>query len=108
MHDGPHAVVVGITGSGKSELLTTWICALAATRSTDEVAFLLADFKGGTAFASLEDVPHVTGLITDLDGSGSRRAVESLRAELRRRESAIAAAGATDIGDPNGSTCPGW
>ncbi|MGO1770836.1 MAG: FtsK/SpoIIIE domain-containing protein, partial [Microbacterium sp.] len=100
VHDGPHAVVVGMTGSGKSELLTTWICALAATRSTDEVAFLLADFKGGTAFASLEDVPHVTGLITDLDGSGSRRAVESLRAELRRREAAIAGAGAADIADP--------
>lgn len=98
--DGPHAVVVGITGSGKSELLTTWISSLAATRSTDEVAFLLADFKGGTAFSALERVPHVTGLLTDLDGTGARRAVESLRAELRRREAAIAGAGAADIADP--------
>ncbi|MGO1850124.1 FtsK/SpoIIIE domain-containing protein [Microbacterium sp.] len=99
VHDGPHAVVVGITGSGKSELLTTWIASLASRYDSERVAFLLADFKGGTAFTSLLALPHVTGMITDLDGAGSRRAVESLRAELRRRESVLAAAGATDIGD---------
>lgn len=98
--DGPHAVVAGVTGAGKSELLITWILALCTTRSTDEVTFLLADFKGGTAFDGLAGVPHVTGVITDLDGSGARRAIESLRAELRRREAAIAAAGARDILDP--------
>jgi S-DNA-T family DNA segregation ATPase FtsK/SpoIIIE len=98
--DGPHAVVAGVTGAGKSELLITWILALCATRTTDEVTFLLADFKGGTAFDGLAGVPHVTGVITDLDGSGARRAIESLRAELRRREAAIAAAGARDVGDP--------
>ncbi|WP_203580438.1 FtsK/SpoIIIE domain-containing protein [Microbacterium hibisci] len=98
--DGPHAVVAGVTGSGKSELLITWILALCATRSTDDVTFLLADFKGGTAFDGLAGVPHVTGVITDLDGSGARRAMDSLRAELRRREAAIAAAGARDILDP--------
>ncbi|MGN6220170.1 MAG: FtsK/SpoIIIE domain-containing protein [Microbacterium sp.] len=100
VHDGPHAVVAGVTGSGKSELLITWILSLCATRPADEVTFLLADFKGGTAFDALADVPHVTGVITDLDGAGARRAIESLRAELRRRESAIAAAGARDILDP--------
>lgn len=98
--DGPHAVVAGVTGAGKSELLITWILALCATRSADEVTFLLADFKGGTAFDGLAGVPHITGVITDLDGSGARRAIESLRAELRRREAAIAAAGARDIVDP--------
>jgi S-DNA-T family DNA segregation ATPase FtsK/SpoIIIE len=98
--DGPHAVVAGVTGSGKSELLITWILALCATRSTDDVTFLLADFKGGTAFDGLSEVPHVTGVITDLDGAGARRAIESLRAELRRREATIAAAGARDILDP--------
>ncbi|MFB7893332.1 FtsK/SpoIIIE domain-containing protein [Microbacterium sp. NPDC056044] len=98
--DGPHAVVAGVTGAGKSELLITWILALCATRTTDEVTFLLADFKGGTAFDGLAGVPHVSGVITDLDGAGARRAIESLRAELRRREAAIAAAGARDIGDP--------
>ncbi|MFD4959373.1 FtsK/SpoIIIE domain-containing protein [Microbacterium sp. NPDC058389] len=100
VQDGPHAVVAGVTGSGKSELLITWILSLCATRSADEVTFLLADFKGGTAFDALAGVPHVTGVITDLDGAGARRAIESLRAELRRRESAIATAGARDILDP--------
>ncbi|TQM34665.1 S-DNA-T family DNA segregation ATPase FtsK/SpoIIIE [Microbacterium kyungheense] len=100
VQDGPHAVVAGVTGSGKSELLITWILSLCATRSADEVTFLLADFKGGTAFDALAGVPHVVGVITDLDGSGARRAIESLRAELRRRESTIAAAGARDILDP--------
>ncbi|MFC0198762.1 FtsK/SpoIIIE domain-containing protein, partial [Microbacterium arthrosphaerae] len=98
--DGPHAVVAGVTGAGKSELLITWILALCGTYSTEEVTFLLADFKGGTAFDPLAGVPHVTGVITDLDGAGARRAIESLRAELRRREATIAAAGARDIVDP--------
>ena len=98
--DGPHAVVAGVTGSGKSELLITWILALCRTRSTREVTFLLADFKGGTAFDSLARVPHVTGVITDLDGAGARRAIESLRAEVRWREGELAAACARDILDP--------
>ncbi|WP_127472690.1 FtsK/SpoIIIE domain-containing protein [Microbacterium sulfonylureivorans] len=98
--DGPHAVVAGVTGSGKSELLITWILSLCGTHSTSEVTFLLADFKGGTAFDALAAVPHVTGVITDLDGAGARRAIESLRAEVRRREAAIAGAGARDILDP--------
>jgi DNA segregation ATPase FtsK/SpoIIIE, S-DNA-T family len=98
--DGPHAVVAGVTGSGKSELLITWIVALCASHSTSEVTFLLADFKGGTAFDSLSTVPHVTGVITDLDGSGARRAIESLRAEVRWREGELARAGARDILDP--------
>lgn len=98
--DGPHAVVAGVTGAGKSELLITWILALCATHTTREVSFLLADFKGGTAFDALAAVPHVTGVITDLDGAGARRALESLRAEVRWRESAIAGAGARDILDP--------
>lgn len=98
--DGPHAVVVGMTGSGKSELLVTWVTSLAATLPPERVQFLLADFKGGTAFAALAKLPHVAGVITDLDDRGARRAVESLRAELRSREAALAAAGARDVSDP--------
>ncbi|SIT78297.1 FtsK/SpoIIIE domain-containing protein [Microbacterium sp. RU33B] len=98
--DGPHAVVAGVTGSGKSELLITWILALCATHSTREVSFLLADFKGGTAFDALSRLPHVTGIITDLDGTGARRAIESLRAEVRWREAELTKAGARDILDP--------
>lgn len=98
--DGPHAVVVGMTGSGKSELLVTLVTSLAATLPPERVQFLLADFKGGTAFAPLAALPHVAGVITDLDEGGARRAVESLRAELRSREAALAAAGARDVSDP--------
>ncbi len=95
--DGPHAVVAGITGSGKSELLTTWITALCARFGTDRVTFLLADFKGGTAFDALARLPHVTGVITDLDAGGAARALQSLRAELRRREAEVVRAGGRDI-----------
>jgi S-DNA-T family DNA segregation ATPase FtsK/SpoIIIE len=98
--DGPHAVVAGMTGSGKSELLVTWVLALCAARSPRQVSFLLADFKGGTAFDSLGELPHVTGVITDLDGAGARRAIESLRAEVRWREAELARCGARDILDP--------
>ena len=98
--DGPHAVVVGTTGSGKSELLVTWVTSLASTLPPERVQFLLADFKGGTAFAPLAGLPHVAGVITDLDDGGARRAVESLRAELRAREAALAALGARDVSDP--------
>jgi S-DNA-T family DNA segregation ATPase FtsK/SpoIIIE len=98
--DGPHAVVAGMTGSGKSELLVTWVLALCATRSPRAVNFLLADFKGGTAFDALASLPHVTGVITDLDGAGARRALQSLRAEVRWREAELARVGARDILDP--------
>ena len=98
--DGPHAVVAGVTGSGKSELLVTWILSLCAGHSTRQVSFLLADFKGGTAFDALAAVPHVTGVLTDLDGGGARRAIESLRAEVRWREAELARLGARDVLDP--------
>lgn len=97
--DGPHAIVTGMTGSGKSELLISWVARLCATRSTRQVVFLLADFKGGTAFDALAGLPHVTGVLTDLDGVGASRALESLRAEIRHREEVIARAGARDVLD---------
>ena len=83
--DGPHALVVGTTGSGKSELLRTWVASLAAHYSPEDVVFVLADFKGGTAFSSLRRLPHVTGVLTDLDEAAATRGIESLRAEVRRR-----------------------
>lgn len=98
--DGPHAVVVGTTGAGKSELLVTWVASLARTYTPERVVFLLADFKGGTAFDALAHLPHVTGVITDLDAGAARRAVESLRAELRRRETHLAARGLRDVAAP--------
>lgn len=98
--DGPHAVVTGTTGAGKSELLVTWVSRLCATRSTREVVFLLADFKGGSAFDALAELPHVTGVLTDLDGDGAERALQSLRAEIRHRERVLAEVGARDVTHP--------
>ena len=94
---GPHAIVGGTTGSGKSELLISWVLAMAARHPPDCVSFLLVDFKGGSAFAALEALPHTVGVMTDLDEHGALRALESLRAELRFRERALADARARDI-----------
>lgn len=99
VEDGPHAIVTGTTGTGKSELLVTWVTAIAASYGPERVNFVLADFKGGTAFEPLRALTQVTAVMTDLDDAGARRGVESLRAELRRREAALAAAGARDIAD---------
>ncbi|TFD19677.1 FtsK/SpoIIIE domain-containing protein [Cryobacterium sp. TMT4-10] len=94
---GPHAVVGGTTGSGKSELLVTWVAAMAAAFVPSEVTFLLVDFKGGAAFAPLGALPHCVGLITDLDGRQAARALASLAAELRHRERVLRGAGARDL-----------
>lgn len=84
--DGPHALVGGTTGSGKSELLQTWILAMATTNSPQRLNFLLVDYKGGSAFAECNKLPHTVGLVTDLNPNGVRRALTSLAAELRYRE----------------------
>lgn len=99
VEDGPHAIVTGMTGTGKSELLASWVAALAAVHAPEDVAFVLVDFKGGTAFDPLRRLPHVVAVVTDLDADGARRGVGSLTAELRRREAALAAAGARDVAD---------
>ena len=92
---GPHLLIAGTTGSGKSELLRTFVAALAVAAPPDRVTFLLIDYKGGAAFAPLTGLPHVAGLITDLDGGLAGRALGSLQAELRHRERIAAAATAT-------------
>lgn len=95
---GPHAVVGGTTGSGKSELLVTWVASLASSYSPAQLTFLLVDFKGGSAFGPLAALPHCVGLITDLDQGEAARALRSLAAELRYREERLRDAGARDIG----------
>ena len=84
--DGPHALVAGTTGAGKSELLQTLIAALAASHPPNRLSFLLIDYKGGAAFAACSKLPHTVGMVTDFDGHLTRRALISLNAELRRRE----------------------
>jgi S-DNA-T family DNA segregation ATPase FtsK/SpoIIIE len=97
VRDGPHAVVAGTTGAGKSELLVSWVLAMAARHPPSAVTFLLVDFKGGAAFAPLAGLPHVLGTVSDLDGRRSARAIESLRAELLRRERILFDGGARSI-----------
>ena len=104
---GPHALVGGTTGAGKSEFLQTWVLGMAAAHSPDRVSFLFVDYKGGAAFADCVDLPHTVGLVTDLSPHLVRRALTSLRAELRRREHLLNRKKAKDllalerIGDPD-------
>ena len=102
---GPHAVVGGTTGSGKSELLVSWVLAMARTHPPSAVNFLLVDFKGGASFAAIRSLPQVVGVVTDLDERTAQRAMLSLRAELRFRERTLADAGARSIAD-SGVTLP--
>jgi S-DNA-T family DNA segregation ATPase FtsK/SpoIIIE len=107
--DGPHALVAGITGAGKSELLQTMIASLAAAYPPTRLTFLLVDYKGGAAFKDCVALPHTVGYVTDLDGHLARRALVSLNAELRRRERLLAEAGAKDLAEleeRNAETAP--
>nr|WP_255480938.1 FtsK/SpoIIIE domain-containing protein [Quadrisphaera sp. RL12-1S] len=103
---GPHALVGGTTGSGKSEFLQSWVLALAAGHSPQRLTFLFVDYKGGSAFGACTELPHAVGLVTDLTPHLVRRALTSLRAELRHRERVLAAGGHKDLltmersGDP--------
>ncbi len=95
--DGPHALVAGTTGSGKSELLQSLIAGLALNHPPERCTFLLVDYKGGAAFAEAARLPHTVGLLTDLDGSATARALRSLTAELSRREALLATHGVPDL-----------
>jgi len=97
--DGPHAVIGGTTGSGKSELLIAWVAAMASTYSPEQFVVLLVDFKGGASFADLAGLPHCVGMISDLDELDAVRALASLAAEVKYRERILAEAGARSIDD---------
>lgn len=108
---GPHALVGGTTGSGKSEFLQSWVLGMASAHSPDRVTFLLVDYKGGAAFSDCVALPHTVGLVTDLSPHLVRRALTSLRAELRRREHLLNVKHAKDLqaleqaGDPDAPPC---
>jgi S-DNA-T family DNA segregation ATPase FtsK/SpoIIIE len=95
--DGPHALIAGTTGSGKSELLRTFVAAAAAAAPPNRVTFLLVDYKGGSAFAPCASLPHVVDVVSDLDEHLAERALVSLEAELKRRERILAQSGAKDL-----------
>lgn len=97
--DGPHALVAGTTGSGKSLLLQTWLLGLALEHPPDQVAFILIDFKGGATFAPLEALPHTDSVLDDFDSAAAFRALVSVRAEITRRERLLAAHGCASIDD---------
>jgi S-DNA-T family DNA segregation ATPase FtsK/SpoIIIE len=89
IEQGPHMLIGGTTGSGKSELLQTVTCGTISRYSPNEVSLFLVDFKGGATFAPFRCLPHVVGFVTDLDQRNVNRALDFLRAELRRREQAF-------------------
>ena len=91
-YHGPHGLVAGMTGSGKSEFIITYILSLAINYHPDEVAFILIDYKGGGLAGAFEDdereikLPHLAGTITNLDGAAVKRSLVSIQSELRRRQ----------------------
>ncbi|MGW3295004.1 FtsK/SpoIIIE domain-containing protein [Streptomyces xiamenensis] len=97
--DGPHGLIAGTTGSGKSELLQTIVASLAVANTPENMTFVLVDYKGGSAFKDCVQLPHTVGMVTDLDNHLVERALRSLGAELTRREHILAGVGAKDIED---------
>lgn len=89
---GPHGLVAGMTGSGKSEFIITYILSLAVNYHPEEVAFILIDYKGGGMAKSFEKLPHTAGIITNLDGAAIKRSLISIESELKRRQAIFAQA----------------
>ncbi len=83
---GPHGLVAGTTGSGKSEIVQSYILSLAVNFHPHQVGFLLIDYKGGGMANLFADLPHLLGTITNLDKSESMRAMASIKSELARRQ----------------------
>ncbi|MDN3356857.1 type VII secretion protein EccCa [Actinomadura sp. DC4] len=99
---GPHGLCVGATGSGKSEMLRTLVLALAASHPPDRVSMMLVDYKGGATFAPFERLPHVAGVITNLEDDAGliERVYSSLAGEVQRRQQVLKDAGnIANIGD---------
>ncbi len=99
VRDGPHTLLAGTTGAGKSELLRSLVLGLAVALPPDRLRVVLVDFKGGAAFDVLVDLPHVAGLVTDLEPAAVDRVLRSLRAELTEREAVLRERGVADVVD---------
>ncbi|WP_235988997.1 type VII secretion protein EssC [Aquibacillus kalidii] len=85
-YHGPHGLIAGMTGSGKSEFIMTFILSLAVNYHPDEVSFILIDYKGGGMANAFHELPHLAGTITNLDGAAVKRSLISIQSELKRRQ----------------------
>ena len=90
---GPHGLIAGMTGSGKSEFIVSYVLSLCVSYAPDEVSFVLIDYKGGGLARTFDNeryrLPHLSGTITNLDGDGIRRSLASVRSELKRRQALL-------------------
>ncbi|ODM25548.1 type VII secretion protein EssC [Clostridium sp. Bc-iso-3] len=94
---GPHGLVAGTTGSGKSELLQSFIISVAINFHPHDVVFVLIDYKGGGMANAFLDMPHLVGTITNLGGNQTTRALVSIKSELKRRQTIFAEHGVNHI-----------
>lgn len=94
---GPHGLVAGTTGSGKSEILQSYILSAATIYHPYEIGFVIIDFKGGGMVNQFRDLPHLIGAITNIDGNEVQRSLKSIKAELVKRQSLFAQAGVNHI-----------
>jgi len=90
---GPHGLIAGMTGSGKSEFIMTYILSLAVNYHPYEVAFILIDYKGGGMANTFTKLPHLAGTITNLDGAAVNRSLISIQSELKRRQAIFSETG---------------
>lgn len=98
---GPHFLVGGTTGSGKSELLQSLLLSLAINHPPQQVRFVLIDYKGGASFGKIALLPHVEGLVTDLSVAGVQRFLAQLIAEIKRREKLLSLSASLSIQEHN-------
>ncbi|MCQ2540991.1 MAG: type VII secretion protein EssC [Lachnospiraceae bacterium] len=85
-YHGPHGLVAGTTGSGKSEILQSYILSMASLFHPYEVSFIIIDFKGGGMVNQFKNLPHLNGAITNIDGKQINRSLQSIKAELLKRQ----------------------